>query len=171
MMRSPNLVFCICIHKAYQRHLAASGKDGSVLDFLVELLEHTSKLIELFCTSKESLSSAKDKRMQQLDVFITWMSEWEELCTDAKHFVSSKLWFDLQSMVHGFKAIVNTKLSKYPNSVIKAWITNQDVVENHFCYVRACNGQNNNPTFKLQASTQNSFRLGQNQRARSVMPT
>lgn len=89
------------------------------------------------------------------------MSEWKESCKDAKHFISWKLWFDLQSMVHGFKAIVNIKLAAFPNSVIKAWITNQDVVENHFCNVRACDGQNNNPTYKLQASTQNSIHIGQ----------
>ena len=40
-------------------------------------------------------------------------------------------------------------------------IVNQDCVENHFCQVRSCNGQNDNPTFLQQQSTQNSIRLGQ----------
>jgi len=147
--------------QAYRRHLISTGKNGSTLDACIELLEHTSRVVELFSTSRHCISSVNDKRMKDLDSFLVFMSDWKESCTDNKHFISSKLWFDLQSMVHGFKAIVNIKLTKFPNTVIKAWITNQDVVENHFCQVRACNGQNNNPSYKLQESTQNSIRIGQ----------
>ena len=76
-------------------------------------------------------------------------------------FVSSKLWFDIQSMCLGFQSMVHIKLKKFPHSVIKPAIVNQDCVENHFCQVRACNGQNNNPTYQQQESTQNSIRFGQ----------
>lgn len=44
---------------------------------------------------------------------------------------------------------------------IKPAIINQDLVENHFCQIRACNGQNNNPTWRLQESAQNTVRYGQ----------
>ena len=56
-------------------------------------------------------------------------------------------------MTHGFKAIVNIS--------IKPWLVNQDGVDNHFCQTRSCNGQNNNPTYRLQESAQNSIRFGQ----------
>lgn len=57
--------------------------------------------------------------------------------------------------------MVAVKLKNFPQSVIKPAIVNQDCVENHFCQVRACNGQNNNPTYHKQESTQNSIRFGQ----------
>jgi len=57
--------------------------------------------------------------------------------------------------------MVAIKLKAFPQSAIKPAIVNQDVVENHFCQVRACNGQNNNPTYRLQETAQNSIRFGQ----------
>lgn len=72
-----------------------------------------------------------------------------------------KLWFDLQSMALGFLAIVSIKLKHFPQSLIKPAIIIQDVVENHFCQVRACNGHNNHPTWRLQETTQNTIRYGQ----------
>jgi len=57
--------------------------------------------------------------------------------------------------------MVEIKLKKFSESVVKPAIVNQDCVENHFCQVRACNGQNNNPTYNQQESTQNSIRFGQ----------
>lgn len=45
--------------------------------------------------------------------------------------------------------------------MIKPAIINQDLVENHFCQIRACNGQNNNPTRRLQETTQNTVSYGQ----------
>jgi len=64
-------------------------------------------------------------------------------------------------MVYGFQAIVTIKLKKSPQAMIKPAIVNQDIVENHFCQVRACNGQNNNPTWRLQEKVQNTIRYGQ----------
>jgi hypothetical protein len=90
------------------------------------------------------------------------MLKWREETKDENsHFISSKLWFDLQSMCIGFQSMIEIKLAKFPNSVIKPALINQDCVENHFCQVRACNGQNNNPTYRQQESTQNSIRFGQ----------
>ena len=40
-------------------------------------------------------------------------------------------------MIHGFKAVVKIKLTRFPNSTIKPWLLNQDVVENHFCQAMA----------------------------------
>ena len=92
----------------------------------------------------------------------SWNNEWrEENKDDNSHFISTKLWFDLQSMCIGFLSMVYVKLKMFPQSVVKPAIVNQDCIENHFCQVRACNGQNNNPTYHQQESTQNSIRFGQ----------
>ena len=64
-------------------------------------------------------------------------------------------------MILGFNSMVSIKLSAFAQSVIKPAIINQDVVENHFCQVRSCNGQNSNPTYRLQETCQNSIRYGQ----------
>lgn len=64
-------------------------------------------------------------------------------------------------MALGYQSIVSIKLEYFSNAILKPAITNQDVVENHFCQVRACNGQNNNPTWRLQETAQNSIRYGQ----------
>lgn len=50
---------------------------------------------------------------------------------------------------------------RYPGSVIKPAVLNQDIVENHFCQLRAANGQNENPTYLLTQGTQNSIVFGQ----------
>lgn len=73
-------------------------------------------------------------------------------------FLSSKLHFDLESMCLGFQSMVHYKLLKVQNAVIKPAVVNQYCVENHFCQVRSCNGQNDNPAFHQQQSTQNSIR-------------
>lgn len=150
--------------KVYRRHLSDNGKDGSQLDATIKLLEHSITSIELFSTSRQAICSSSDGRLKQLDRFLTFLGDWQTEVTaekSPKHFISDKLWFDIQSMIHGFKAIVNIKLSAFPSSSIKPWLVNQDVVENHFCQIRACNGQNQNPTYRLQEQTQNSIRYGQ----------
>ena len=87
-----------------------------------------------------------------------WANETEG---NSKSFISSRLWFDLQSMCLGFQSLVHCKMTRFPSTEIKPAIVNQDCVENHFCPIRSCNGQNDNPTFLQQQSTQNSIRLGQ----------
>ena len=44
-------------------------KDGSQLDGTIQLLEHTASSVEIF-TSKESVSSPKDQRLEKLITFI-----------------------------------------------------------------------------------------------------
>ena len=65
------------------------------------------------------------------------MLQWREETKEQNNkFISSKLWFDLQSMCIGFVSMIAVKLKNYPQSVIKPAIVNQDCVENHFCQVR-----------------------------------
>ena len=75
-----------------------------------------------------------------------------------KKVLTKKLWFDLQSMILEIQLIIAVKLKKLPQAVIKPAIINQGCVKNHFCQVRACNGQNKHPTYRLQESTQNFIR-------------
>ena len=135
--------------------------DGDSLDAAIQLLQHTSELVSLF-NDKLYISSTEDERLQKLNKFYHWMCNWaSETQGNSKHFISNKLWFDLQSMCLGFQSLVHYKMSKFAESVVKPAIVNQDCAENHFCQIRSCNGQNDNPTFLQQQSTQNSIRLGQ----------
>lgn len=136
-------------------------EDGTPLDSALQLLQHTSQVIDLF-NSKCPITNINDTRLKKLHSFYKFMLNWrEESADDNSSFISSKLWFDLQSMCLGFNALVQIKLKNFPQSCIKPAIVNQDCVENHFCQVRSCNGQNNNPTYNQQQSTQNSIRFGQ----------
>lgn len=109
------------------------------------------------------MQSLSDYRLRELQDFLSFLNEWKADTGDesSKKFFTNKLWFDLQSMILGFQSMIAIKLKKYPQAVIKPAIINQDCVENHFCQVRACNGQNNHPTYRLQESAQNSIRFGQ----------
>ena len=145
----------------YQENMVGQGKDSSHLDSTISLLVHTSKLVNLF-NDKLVIRSNADPRLGQLNQFHKFMNDWRsESSENNNQFVSSKLWFDLQSMCLGFGSMVAVKQAQFPQSIIKPAIINQDGVENHFCQVRSCNGQNNNPTYLQQESTQNSIRFGQ----------
>ena len=134
---------------------------GSEIEGVISLLSHTANLVELF-NDKLVISSTSDSRLGQLGQFYKFMIDWrEERLDNNSQFVSTKLWFDLQSMCLGFRSMVAIKLTQFPNSVIKPALINQDGVENHFCQVRSCNGQNNNPNYLQQESAQNSIRFGQ----------
>ena len=142
----------------YQEHITAStGEDESALVSVVSLLEHTSELVSLF-NDRMYIKSTNDSRLQKLNNFYSWMSHWEENTGgNNKEFISSKLWFDIQSMCLGFQSLVHYKLCKFPGSVVKPSIVNQDCVENHFCHIRSCNGQNDNPTLILTATVFTKF--------------
>lgn len=131
------------------------------MEATIELLTDTSRIIELF-HDKNVISSTTDGRLSHLIEFYSYLSHWKTSTRDnPKNFISQKLWFDLQSMAFGFQSIVAIKLKEFPQSVVKPAIVNQDVIENHFCQIRACNGQNNNPTWRLQETAQNTIRFGQ----------
>ena len=136
-------------------------ENGTPIDSALRLLQHTAEIVDLF-NSKCPLRNIRDIRLKKLNSFYSFMLDWREKSSDDNSsFISSKLWFDIQSMCLGFHALVKVKLQYFPHSCIRPAIVNQDCVENHFCQVRSCNGQNNNPTYNRQQSTQNSIRFGQ----------
>ena len=119
-------------------------------------------MIELFA-DKYFIYQVNDIRLLHLREALQFFSEWyeETLPTKSKkEFISDKLWFDLISMILGFCRLARIKLQRLPGSVVKPCIMNQDVVENHFCQLRAANGQNENPTYALAETTQNSVIFG-----------
>lgn len=116
--------------------MSTPGQDGESVDSTILLLSHSSKMTQLF-NDKLTISSLNDKKLQELSSFLNFLNWWKTASgRDGKKFISEKLYFDLQS----------TKLKAFKNATIKPAIINQDIVENHFCQVRSCNGQNNNPT-------------------------
>lgn len=117
-------------------------------------------MIELF-SDKHTIYAVDDSRLQDLQATLLFFSSWNEGITSKDQFISEKLWFDLQSMVHGFISMVQTKLKRFPGSIVKPAIINQDVVENHFSQLRGANGQNDNPTYQTTQGTQNSIIYGQ----------
>ena len=139
------------------------ANDGNAcrLDETITLLKHTSVMVELF-SDKHVIYNSDDVRLQHLTCALQYLNDWREQTKQAKHqFFSEKLWFDLQSMILGFRSLVEVKLARFPGSVIKPAIVNQDIVENHFSQLRAANGQNENPTYLLTQATQNSIIFGQ----------
>jgi hypothetical protein len=105
-----------------------NDENANRLDESIELLKHTSAMIELF-SDKYVIYDANYVRLQQLNEALRYFSHWKEQVQQAKNqFFSNKLWFDLQSMILGFHSIVEVKLSRFPGSVIKPAIMNQDLV-------------------------------------------
>ena len=147
-----SILYLLVLQK-YQEH---NSNDASALEAVIELLHHTSELLSLF----------NDKFLllhQMMPDWISWTASITGCATGPMKVkdITATFWFNLQSMCLGFQSLVHYKFSKFPSSVIKPAIVNQDCVENHFCQIRSCNEQNDNPTFLQQQSTQNSIRLGQ----------
>jgi hypothetical protein len=117
-------------------------------------------MVELF-SDKHAIFDVKDRRLLQLEAALQFFAGWKLNASSPKEFLSDKSWFDLQSMVLGFISLVNSKLARFPGSLIKPAIVNQDVVENHFSQLRGANGQNDNPTYQMVQGTQNSVIFGQ----------
>ena len=148
--------------QAYKGHLECSGNQehASRLSASIAFLQHTSSMVEFF-TSKQAIYDVNDTRLQSLRTTLSYFSTWKASVSKSDEFVSSKLWFDLQAMILGMISLVRVKLSKFPGSLIKPAVINQDVLENHFCQLRAANGQNDNPTYRLVQAAQNSIVFGQ----------
>lgn len=101
--------------------------NGTSLDPALQLLQHTAEIVDLF-NSKCPLTSINDIRLRKLNRFYSFMLDWREKSTDDNSsFISSKLWFDLQSICLVFHALaVQVKLHKFPHSCIKPAIVSQD---------------------------------------------
>ena len=124
-------------------------------------------MVKLFA-DKHVIYQMNDIRLHYLCKALQFFNDlYEETQTSnsKKHFLSEKLWFDLNSMILGFCYLVCMKQRRFPGSVVKQCIINQDVVENHFSQLRAANGLNENPTYLLAEATQNSVIFGQTKKS------
>lgn len=117
--------------QSYRDHIMSSMEDqelndGTPLNCALQLFQHTAEIVDLF-NSKCPLTSINDIRLRKLNRFYSFMLDWREKSTDDNSsFISSKLWFDLQSMCLVFHVLVQVKLHKFPHSCIKLAIVNQD---------------------------------------------
>ncbi|XP_070540318.1 uncharacterized protein [Ptychodera flava] len=147
--------------QAYKRHLnKRNGQEVSFLDASIEVLTHTSKLVHLFNDVKNPIRDMSDIRLQDCTNFLTFLDNWYA-SVEPKHFISRKLYFDMQSLLLGFTKMCEYKLQQFPGSSIMPGIVNQDVVENVFCQARSYNGQNANPSYDKYCKSMNSILIGQ----------
>ncbi|XP_070556918.1 uncharacterized protein [Ptychodera flava] len=148
--------------QAYKRSLIERrGEDVSYLNGSIQLLSHTSKLVSFVNDIKNPVRDTADTRLKDSRNFLTYLDTWHK-SEQPTHFISSKLYFDLQSHIIGFEQLCKYKLDLFPGSTIMPGIVNQDVVENIFCQARSHHGQNNNPTYDKYCKSQNTIIFGQN---------
>ena len=98
--------------------------------------------------------SLEDERFSELKASLSWFDEWRLAIktlavpaeTKKQMFISQKCFFDISSMIIGFRELCRISFSKHPGCRVFAWRMNSDLVENIFCQERGCNGQSTNPT-------------------------
>ena len=138
----------------------SSSVESHRLDATITFLTNTSVMVDLF-SDNNHIFNIRNSRLLQLERALHYFTSWKKSTSSPKEFLSDKLWFDLQSMGHGFISLVKSKFARFPGSMIKPAIVNQDVVENHFSQLRGANGQNDNPTHQMVQGSQNSVIFGQ----------
>lgn len=104
-------------------------------------------MVKLF-SDKHYIFNVNENLRQQLYGALQYFRKWNKSAVTPKVFLSHKSWFDLQFVILGFISLVRTKLARFPGSMFKPAIVNQDVVENYFSQLRVSNRQHDNPTIK-----------------------
>lgn len=152
--------------KQYKESLSES----SHLDKSIELLEHTSAVIEFF-RDRRPVSDLADPRLDCLKKFQSWLEDWclsvdnisdISAAAKAKRFLNRETYSDLISMITGFTAICTLRINSHKKSLVPAGL-NSDIIENFFCQQRTiCHGSNTNPTLYQYKYGINATILGQN---------
>ena len=138
--------------KIYQNSF---GEKGNILNGAVEILEHTSKLVDIF-RDMRPIKSLDDLRINSLLSVNLWFQQ--EQCfvmenSDIPHkdknkkLLSAQYSEDIQSCLQGFITLCSSLLRKTPSICIVTGLVNSDVIENSLyrqrsTYYRA----NSNPT-------------------------
>ena len=148
--------------KAYQQTL----ENPDSLSSSILLLEHTSILVDIFCTKNRPISELSDGRLKQLKTasqfFLSWKTDVEEspLLVTSKHFLTRETAEDLQSSLVGFISLCEQHITS-GHSINPGYI-NSDIVENFFCKQRGIrNGLNTNPTLSQYGPSNTAIILGQ----------
>jgi len=136
-----------------------------VLNGAVELLQKTSRMIEIF-NDKSPILVTDDQRLRVLRDISEWFDKWSDGVKNekqkAKMLISSQCLEDIKSCLIGFCELCELLLVRKDTRIVAAMI-NSDIIENHFCQHRATyNGANTNPTALQYRRNLNSIILGQN---------
>ena len=138
----------------YQEHKQSQGGNDD-LDGPIDLLKVSSVLIRNFTSSTPYFSLA-DKRFVENDDCLAWLDSWNEYvkamplptAERSKRFLSTKTYFDITSMIVGFRQLCRQCFLKHPGCSIVSAKVNTNVVENMFCQIRGALGQNDNLTYR-----------------------
>ena len=154
--------------KVYQNSL---GEKGQILNGAVELLEQTSKLVDIF-RDMRPIKSLDDSRINNLLSVSSWFQQWQCFVMEnsdipqkdkSKKLLSAQCSEDIQSCLQGFIALCSTLLRKTPSMYITPGLVNSDVIENIFNQQRSTyHGANSNPTALQYQRSINSVVVGQN---------
>ena len=161
--------------------------DGSQYDSTIELLKHTSKIIEVF-RDMRPITELTDNRLLVLKEVLEWFQAWKKEALSNKEvpndkrkrsLLSTECSDDIESLLMCFPEICQIHLKNFfPTGSIVPSRFNTDIVENHFCQQRGLhNGNSTNPSYYGYCSTTNSIILGQSCQSRGrksnagLMPT
>lgn len=154
--------------KMYQNTL---GEKGQVLNGAIELLEQTSKLIQIF-RDMRPIKCIDDSRIITLRDISAWFLGWtSSIQTNdsipskekGKKLLSHQCSEDLQSCIQGFLCLCD-KVLKNPSTIfVTPGLVNSDVIENIFNQQRSTyHGANSNPNALQYKRAINSVLVGQN---------
>ena len=153
-------------------NLVSAYRDTNEADYdlsgMINLLQHTSKLIKIFHDTRP-ICSMEDERVKDVHECAMFFSDWQArtlqdstICQKQKyrHMFTEQTLSDTKSALFGFlqlcQNISDLKSSLIPN------IINSDIIENLFCQQRGiCHGLNSNPTLLQYGPGINSIILGQ----------
>lgn len=157
--------------KSYRDSLS----DGSFLNSTIEILEHTSSLINIF-RDPLLIYSVSDLRFQKLHKTLEWLTQWRKEVSDdttipqgskGRLLPSKQCLDDMQCMLVTFPDICKKHLQEFEGASIKPSRFNNDIAENIFCQQKGLyNGNNSNPTYYNYSKTVNSILLGQSLKSR-----
>ena len=148
--------------KSYQ----ATLPNPEILASTVEILEHTSQLVDIFCTQNQPISSMDNPKFEKLTNILNFFNTWEDsvnksvMLVDSKNLITRETREDINSSIMGFISLCQLMLQK-GNSINPGYI-NSDLVENLFGQQRGVrNGLNTNPTLAQYGPSNTAIILGQ----------
>jgi len=148
--------------KSYQ----ATLPNPEMLASTVEILEHTSQLVDIFCTQNQPISSMDNPKFEKLTNILNFFNTWEDsvnksvMLVDSKNLITRETREDINSSIMGFISLCQLMLQK-GNSINPGYI-NSDLVENVFGQQRGVrNGLNTNPTLAQNGPSNTAIILGQ----------
>jgi hypothetical protein len=132
----------------------------------IQLLEHTSHIIDIFCSTTQPILSLEDPKFKVITTALKFFKSWEETVEKSVMLVSSKNLFtketrsDINSSLMGFHSLC--KITLNGQNSINPGFFNSDIVENLFGQQRGLrNGLNTNPTLAQYGPSNTAIILGQ----------